>query len=198
MCVDLDIIIAVLNLLILGGTLFVAYTTYKSQKIHNYNSVKPILQLDLGDYEDDIYVRLYNNGVGPAIIKSIKIVKSGDNATRSDIIGYFENLEWEWDVFNTGLEGVAIAPNQYTFFIDMKNPNDDQKRKLRNTLRKLQIQVDYVDIYGNLMLPINEDLSWFERDNSYKKAKARRKNSHVINVSNEGKMSLHINSSDNL
>ena len=149
---DFDIIIAVLNLLVLLATLSVAFWTYKSQRIHNYNSVKPILQLDLGDYEDDIYVGIYNNGVGPGIITNIEIKKLNDNAVRKDIIGYFENLEW--DVFNTGLEGLAIAPNSHKCFIEMKNPDNSQKVKIRKVLKELNVKIEYTDIYDKPMKSI--------------------------------------------
>ena len=178
-----DIIMGASNLLILLGTLFVAFWAYKSQRAHNFNSVRPILQLDLGDYEDDIYVRIYNNGVGPGIIKNIEIKKYNDGAIRSDIIGYFENLDWEWDVFNTGLEGLAISPNCYTYFIEMKFPNDFQRERIRRILKDLHIKIEYIDIYNNSMEPINTSLDWFGRDPALRKTKAKRKQTNTINIS---------------
>jgi len=176
MCIETGVVIAIINLLVLVGTLFVAYWAYKSQRTHNSNSVKPILQLDIGDYEDDIYVRVHNNGVGPGIITNVEIKKQNDNAIRKDIISYFENLDWEWDVFSTGLEGLAISPNRYTYFIEMKNPSEEQKEKLRKVLKELIIKIDYTDIYNKPMEPISAQLSWFGRDSSLRKTKATRKN----------------------
>lgn len=64
--------------------ILIALLTYYSQKIHNRNSVKPLLNVIFGDYENCIYVKIQNNGVGPAIIKSM--VCNNDKSETSDTL----------------------------------------------------------------------------------------------------------------
>lgn len=182
---DIGLVITIINLITLVGTLVVAIGAFISQRTHNFNSVKPIMQLDIGDYEDDIYVRIYNSGVGPGIINSIEIKKRNDGSIRTDLISYFENLNWEWDTFNTGLEGYAISPNTYIYFIEMKDPDVNQKQQLRNILKDVHIKIIYSDIYGNKQLPINTTLEWFGRESTLRQNRAKIKRHKVVNYAAE-------------
>ena len=85
----------------------------KTQEVQGYNiEKKPIIDILLGDYENDIYVKIMNNGVGPAIIDKliceyegtmelserrtfalIKLLKDS-KATSSVIVG-FKEAEWQ-------------------------------------------------------------------------------------------------------
>ena len=48
------------------------------QRKHNRKSVLPIGHISVGDYENQIFVRLWNYGIGPMIIKRVVVVKEGD------------------------------------------------------------------------------------------------------------------------
>ena len=67
-----DILFTAASILISIVAVFISVQTFRSQKEQNKNSVRPILNVSVGDYEDNIYVRLHNNGVGPAIITRIQ------------------------------------------------------------------------------------------------------------------------------
>ena len=165
---DLTIVMAVLSLLTLICTLFVAFWTYMSQRTHNFNSVKPILQVLLHDFENHIWVRICNNGTGPAIITKVEITKKDDNTIRKNIIGYFEDLDWEWDAFRSRAEGVAISPNGDITLLEMQDPEPGQRDEIREVLKDLHMQLEYVDIYNRPMEPISRNFSWFGRNSSFK------------------------------
>ena len=66
-----DVAISVCSLVISAAAVVISLTTYWSQKEHNKNSVRPILNITFGDYENDLYIRVDNNGVGPAIVAGV-------------------------------------------------------------------------------------------------------------------------------
>jgi len=170
---NLNILMTVLNILILAGTLFIAFWAYKSQRTHNFNSVKPILQLDFGDYEDSIFVDLYNNGVGPGIITKIKVTNSNGHI-ENDLIAYFKDLPWACNAFTTRLEGYAISPNCEICLFETEN-RDKHKAEIRNILKDLHIEVEYIDIYNRHMKPLSEYLDWFKSDPYIRKISAGKK-----------------------
>ena len=45
------------------------------QRTHNRKAVLPIGHITVGDYENDIFVRLRNDGVGPLLIESATIFR---------------------------------------------------------------------------------------------------------------------------
>ena len=55
----------------------VSWQAARKQNEHNMNSVRPILNIELGDYERDIHVSVANNGVGPAI--SVRVLCPSDS-----------------------------------------------------------------------------------------------------------------------
>lgn len=58
-----DMIFSITSLIISCITIVIAVNTYKANKEHNRNSVRPILEIALGDYENDLFVRIENSGV---------------------------------------------------------------------------------------------------------------------------------------
>lgn len=75
---------------------------------HNKYSVKPIASIIIGDYEDDIYIKLRNDGNGPLTITK-SIFSTNENTANSLIELFF--LDITWTTFIEELNGRSISPN---------------------------------------------------------------------------------------
>ena len=143
--------------------LVVSTVTFCSQKKHKKNSVRPILNIVFGDYENNIYVRVDNNGVGPAIIKNIECTYCSEKemVTKKSLIDLFE--EWistQVDAdyisekiacftdFVENIAGRTIAPDHEIVLLKLTNPDYGQAVILRRFLKEVHIEVSYTDIYN--------------------------------------------------
>ena len=68
-----EVIIAFGALLTSISSIVLTIKALKVQKQHHLKSVKPIGYITVGDYEDDIYISIVNNGVGPLIIRELRV-----------------------------------------------------------------------------------------------------------------------------
>ena len=59
------------SLVVAVAAFVVAKRTHEAQKLHDRQSVLPILNITVGDYEENLYVRITNNGVGPAKVQGL-------------------------------------------------------------------------------------------------------------------------------
>lgn len=162
--------------------IIISITTYKSQVRHNRNSVKPILDIVLGDYENDLYVRIDNNGVGPAIIKNISCSNGNDErncllelipgearvttAHTDAIVPLFPLTDFVEDIASR-----TIAPEKNIVLLELLEPNSRQRLALRSVLKEITISINYTDIYGKEIFTTKRELSFFGRTITKIKAK---------------------------
>jgi hypothetical protein len=59
-------------------SLWISIAALRHQRKHNRLSVRPLAYIMIGDYEDRVFVKLTNNGTGPMIIKSIKVINASN------------------------------------------------------------------------------------------------------------------------
>jgi hypothetical protein len=87
-----EILLSLCTLVLSLCAVIISILTARSQKTHNKNSVRPLLGIVVGDYEDDLYVRIDNNGVGPAIITNIKCCATYNNTKKKKrvLFSYFQ------------------------------------------------------------------------------------------------------------
>jgi hypothetical protein len=152
---NIDIYSFCLSIIAIGFTAFQAIT----QRIHNKKTVKPIGRIRIGDYEDNIFVRIENSGVGPLIIKKVSIQNGKLHTTRSliDILPADLTKRIDWTNFTKEYEGRAIIPGQalelivWTINSSYENKSSDviekDRRDLRKALKELSISMIYTDIY---------------------------------------------------
>lgn len=178
-----DILFTAASILISIVAVFISIQTFRSQKEQNKNSVRPILNVSVGDYEDNIYVRLQNNGVGPAIIthiqcnvngKNPRIIGPNDGSLISNIplMAYFKDGSKVTNVplnqyltFASGeaMENRALAPGDSITLIQVENPDELKKTALRYWLKDCTVSFEYMDIYGNAQKPCVRKLDYFGR-----------------------------------
>src|SRR5215831_9348086 len=67
-------IIALASLVVAFLAFLSTRKTAKAQQEHNRLSVRPLLNIVFGNYETNLFVSLVNNGTGPMVIKSTKVI----------------------------------------------------------------------------------------------------------------------------
>lgn len=127
---------------------------------HFRNSVHPIAQIVLGDYENLLFVEVRNYGVGPLLISRLFAKSGGTDYSR--LIDLFDSVDQEWVDFVEKVDGMTI-PVGGTIVLAKIQPKSEQIRtKVRSILSKVTIVVDYTDIYGQ-MFHTERNLSFFGR-----------------------------------
>ncbi len=180
-------------MIIAGLAAYIAYLAFRSQRTHNKNSVKPILNIIVGDYEDDIFVRIDNNGVGPAIVQGINCYDAEKNRVEHNLytlipefatikeprITYQPSMKAdekpepemivttiEFDTLTDFVEDIAgrtIPPGGSIMLLRMTNPDKYHKVALRDFLSKCSVKVDYTDVYNSELAPCYRKLDFFGR-----------------------------------
>lgn len=141
------------------------------QRIHNRKTLKPIGNIIFADYEDKIAVNIKNTGVGPLIIKELKV---SDNSGKSKI----NIIEWMpshpdsilWTNFFEDATGFVIPPGESLNIIELSTKDNisnsfaEFRDQVRTALSNLIVELTYKDIYDKKM-PVNSgNLKWFGRN----------------------------------
>jgi len=147
-----------LSIIALLATLYQLYL----QRLHNEKSLKPLLQIDVKDHNELIYVRVQNNGLGPYIIEKLSFTKDEQLYTS---IGSCISLNPK-SYHNVSVSETAtkvILPNNYldVFSVRLK-PEDTDKyiEQIKTELSLIRLKVHGRDIYDN-QINIERDLNWF-------------------------------------
>ncbi len=168
----IGIVVNVIPIIIAIISIIIAVISLMGQKKHNVNSVKPIIDILLGDYENDIYVKIMNNGVGPAIIDKLICEYEGtmelserqtfaliellkDSKATSSVIETYES-------FVEDISGRTIPPRDEIVLVRFTNGSDSNNTALRLLLKDVTISVHYRDVYDN-GFDKNRKLDYFNR-----------------------------------
>ena len=163
--------VPLLALLNLGALVCVAFAIYRLETSREQQLLRPNLLVRLGDYEDDIFVKLSNLGLGPAVIRSLRCYSTGSHAQEaSDLVELMPDLPQgtDWRDFTILHPGAVIAQGQTEALLrlsgDPRNPEFANCAELvRRALMDLAVKVDYEDMFGNAMTPTWYSLSGFGR-----------------------------------
>ena len=139
------------------------------QRRHNFKSVTPIANISLSDYENNIAVKIRNSGTGPLIIKRLTVTQQ-DGPSAKDIVSLMPDLSdgVMWTTFFSNTEDFAITPTNSITLIqlvadDVSEKFSTARDMVRNSLSKLELTLEYQDIYGRWMPKKTRDLRWFGR-----------------------------------
>ncbi|MEG0835607.1 MAG: hypothetical protein RR413_09210 [Christensenellaceae bacterium] len=143
----------------------ISIITYRSQVKHNKNSVKPILNISVGDYVNEIFIKVKNKGVGPATITLCNCIQSIDNRIRKEtaVINYFDDVHFVWDTFANDITNLTIAPGGEMVLLRACIEDTESMNAIRKQLRNIEIQIEYIDIYNEKMPVARKQLTWFGR-----------------------------------
>lgn len=128
---------------------------------HNKLSVKPILSVEFNlayKNDDDFGISLKNNGIGPAILKDLKVFVEGklaSNFSRDNWEKVFELIQipknWEPLISCTTIKpdySISAGDKKQLLKINKKGLETNTLEDMRNFLKKLKIQITYESIYG--------------------------------------------------
>jgi len=179
-------IIALCAVLISIFSIYLTIKTLKTLKQHDLKSVKPIGYISVGDYENNIYVGIDNNGIGPLLIKEFEVTNS--DRSLSSKKNLFEiipesiknSVTWR-DFIGQKVADRTIKPGDRLYFlqlvfdkIEMHHENNKKiKKELREFLQNLTVKVTYTDIYEKKKYIEIRELDWFRR-NDYSHNKSKR------------------------
>jgi len=143
------------------------------QREHNFKSIKPIGQINVADYQNDVHVAISNAGIGPLIITDIKVYNgrvSSDNLLAilpEDLVN-----PMMWTDFVTELKGRAVQVDEKVYLIRALFDDDDQleddminvRTRLRECLAEVTIEFSYTDVYEKNTYNVRRELTWFGRE----------------------------------
>ena len=163
-------ILAALACFIAVISLLVSRKTLLHQQEHNRLSVRPIPSIVVGDYENRLFVKIVNNGVGPLLIKKIRTLGSSDPELA--LIFHMPALlpKVLWTNFVEDTFGRTVLPGFDLVILDFdscSSGSDDlyslSRDQVRTTLAKLSVELEFTDIYNSDFANVSRNLNWFHR-----------------------------------
>lgn len=151
-------------------SLCVSFLTLRHQREHNRLSVRPLAYITIGDYENQLYVKLRNNGTGPMVVKFITVIGAPDQS--QPLVSAMPQLhpEVNWTNFVEDCSGRSVPVGGELVLLDLSSECSslqDQfslsRDRVRLALGKLKVCVEYTDIYGTKLPASNRDLQFFHR-----------------------------------
>ncbi len=160
---------AFLALFVSCVSVWISVSSARSQRRHNELSVRPLAEVTVADYENSLRVKLRNNGSGPMIVLSVT-VSDGSNAHES-LIEWMPTLpkQRSWNTFTHALHRRTLQAGAEITLLELTEYENERnfslcRDKVRAALAPLTVNVEYTDIYENVMRPCQKSLSWFGRN----------------------------------
>jgi hypothetical protein len=139
------------------------------QRSHNKVSVRPIPEITVADFEDSLWVKLSNNGVGPLIVKSVH-VRSGQEE-RGSIIEWMPTLpnSRHWTNFAVVKTGRTLRAEGVLPLLELIQESGEVgfghcRDMVRAALCQLTVVVEFTDVYGSKFPACTKSLEWFGRN----------------------------------
>lgn len=134
------------------------------QRNFNKKSVMPIPEIRAIDYENDIGVRIRNNGMGPLICLELSVSKGSDS--KDHLIDWMPT-DVTWDSFIRKSD-FAVSPTQEIILLRLTGDSEEGdftgiRDECRAILKDLTIKIKYRDIYG-MEDVAKKKLEWFDDD----------------------------------
>jgi hypothetical protein len=160
--------VALLALLISVLSVFFTWRALKHQRTHNSLSVRPLPYINVGDFEDAIYVKIRNNGTGPLIVRALSVL--GASVPTAPLVANMPDLlpGVAWTNFAGATDGRSIPIGGEMVLLELSNPSlgdrfQLSRDKVRKALGNLSLNLEYTEIYGSKLPPCSRDLKWFHR-----------------------------------
>lgn len=181
-------------MIISGLTLLMTYKISTRANNISKNSVRPYLDIIIGDYNNHTYIKIKNNGLGTAIIKNIDFIYenklTNESMYTSDIITIINEYnkyinpsenDNKYVTFVEDIKGRGIGPQDEIIILEkryectnstnqkeakfIKNIISPKRKKLLNVLKDLKIKVEYTNVFGDEIIPSCErELHFFGRN----------------------------------
>lgn len=156
--------------LVAAISILVACYSLWVQRRHNVLSVRPILHIDIGDYENMISVGLKNAGVGPLRVDAFTVHCSHHNRTTTTLIEQMieNDLDTIWTNFRSDLAGYWLEPGGELNLLRLEGDPEEiefqaSRDAARRALCRMDVRVSYSDIYSTRIATTSRKLGWFGR-----------------------------------
>lgn len=154
---DATVLISVLALLGLFCQVYL-------QRTHNEKSLKPLGQIDFRDRQDQLYVRVSNNGVGPMILDRLCFIKGGKAYATIEECLELDRRSYSRLDGHESVRKVILPTSSLTIFETRFEEYEGEAAidHARKQLALITLKVKFHDIYDNKMT-IERDFQWFAR-----------------------------------
>ena len=150
------------------AALWVSLSTLRHQRKHDALSLRPLPEVTVADYETQLRVTLRNNGSGPLLLT--RLVTGNGKEVRDQVLAWMPDLpdDMSWANFAGNVDGRSIAPDRSIVLLDLVGEAGDStfaaiRDDVRAALRELTVNVEYTDVYNNVLPPHRKALAWFGR-----------------------------------
>lgn len=139
------------------------------QRVHNAKSLKPLGQIDTGDFKNLIYIYIQNNGLGPMIIDKLIFIKGGKPYNFiSDCLNLDPKSYWHIRIDDSVQKFVVPNTHFKIFEKNIENHTETEIENIKKDLSSIIVKVNYRDIYDNKFI-LERNLNWFSRHSASKK-----------------------------
>jgi hypothetical protein len=167
--VSVDAIQSWLALAVAAVSIGIAFHGVKLQRQNNLMAVRPLPYISCADYEDLLWVKVRNDGVGPMLVRSVTFNRDGSPGEFENILSYLPPLPrgMYWSKLSKDyVRTVPIGSDipLIELHIDPTKPVQAKYRDdLRKALQRLEVIVNYTDMHGSAFKPVSRNLNWFDR-----------------------------------
>lgn len=158
--IEVQNIISICTLIISCCAICLTVYQIKQQQKFNINSVRPICDICISDFEDDISVIIKNVGAGTMHI--LKFYCKNDYQNSESILDLVPNDIIYWSEFMEQINDRYLAANDCFTILRVVKISDQKKKRLRRALSKITIYVEYTDVY-NTQYETKRTLDYFAR-----------------------------------
>ena len=165
-----ETIVAICALIVSIVAVTISWLGLKIQRTHNQKSLKPIIFIEPYDYENCILIKIRNEGLGPAIVKRIR-VENDKLEEKSSIFNWLPPIlpaNMNYREYWTRSKNFVLRPGSLDHMLEIPVNTDDpiqirERDKIRSILKDLTVHVEYGDIYENTMPTFSRKLFLFGR-----------------------------------
>lgn len=153
---NIDKFLSILAILISVGTLIIFIYQTNLIREHQYASVLPYLSIDnQGISTKNFKLILSNDGIGPAIIKSVEVITDRNSYFMDPAQYILEKKPVEKDsidfYYSNLIPGMLVPANEHIELIGSQGTLQ-QANNLMQALEEINIKVEYESIYGSRWL----------------------------------------------
>jgi hypothetical protein len=156
------VIVAAASLFVACQALRTSQETSRAQRKHNELSVRPLADIPFGNFDDNLFVSLVNNGTGPMVIKSITVIGAANPS--EPLIKAMPDLHLSPDdpvaltwfgsdpadrSIRAGSRGLGLLQLRYNGKKEFLDRFASSRHKYGDALGRLTLRIEYTDIYKN-------------------------------------------------
>ncbi|MFD4527153.1 hypothetical protein ACFWP7_25095 [Streptomyces sp. NPDC058470] len=151
--VDSDTVTAISATAIALGSLWVSFSQTRATRLHNRQSVRPLLEMRrIGGYEDhNAGLQVINAGLGPAVVTDTVVRLDGE-----DIGPWNRSTQHRikaalpaWPLTYSLRPGAALLAGQSVFLIHLEQFSEDEHGWFSDLIaQRLVIEIHYESLYG--------------------------------------------------